>query len=271
VVEQSLDETFVANDTCLDANTSMLLITGPNMGGKSTYMRQTALIVILAYMGSYVPARRALLGPVDQVFTRIGASDDLASGRSTFMVEMTEAANILNNATGNSLVLMDEIGRGTSTFDGLALAWACADHLARNSGAFTLFATHYFELTRLPEQYPGIANVHLDAVEHGDDIVFLHSVKPGPANQSYGLQVARLAGIPAATIRLARQRLESLERQSVEAQRDLFSAAPGSGEATAPTPGLDEILDELDAANPDDLSPRQALELVYRLKQLAKK
>ncbi len=265
VVERSLDQAFVANDMRLDTDTSMLLITGPNMGGKSTYMRQTALIVILAYMGSYVPARRALLGPVDQVFTRIGASDDLSSGRSTFMVEMTEAANILNNASANSLVLMDEIGRGTSTFDGLALAWACADHLAQKTGALTLFATHYFELTQLPEQYPGIANVHLDAIEHGEDIIFMHSVKPGPANQSYGLQVARLAGIPAQAIQLARQKLQLLEQQSTQTQCDLFSE-PVSAEPAVP----DARLAELDAIDPDELSPRQALELLYRLKQLAK-
>jgi len=264
VVERSLDQSFVANDMYLDADTSMLLITGPNMGGKSTYMRQTALIVILAYMGSYVPAKRARLGPIDQVFTRIGASDDLSSGRSTFMVEMTEAANILNNASANSLVLMDEIGRGTSTFDGLALAWACADHLAQNSGAFTLFATHYFELTQLPEQYPNIANVHLDAIEHGEDIIFMHSVKPGPANQSYGLQVARLAGIPAQAIQLAQQKLRLLEQQSTQTQGDLFSTLPP--ETAAP----DARLAELDAINPDELSPKQALELLYHLKQLAK-
>jgi len=266
VVERTLDEPFIANDLRLDEHSSMLIITGPNMGGKSTYMRQTALIVILAYMGSYVPARKAVLGPVDQVFTRIGASDDLASGRSTFMVEMTEAANILNNATANSLVLMDEIGRGTSTFDGLALAWACADHLAQRSGALTLFATHYFELTQLPEQYSNIANVHLDAVEHGDDIIFMHSVKPGPANQSYGLQVARLAGIPAATIELARQKLGLLEQQAVQAQGDLFAAAPAPAAGPRPQP----LLDELQAIDPDELSPRQAHELIYRLKQLAK-
>ena len=264
VVEQASEQPFIANDLMLDDRTRMLLITGPNMGGKSTYMRQTALIVILAYMGSYVPARSAVLGPVDQVFTRIGASDDLSSGRSTFMVEMTEAANILNNASANSLVLMDEIGRGTSTFDGLALAWACADHLAQKSNAFTLFATHYFELTHLPEHYDNIANVHLDAVEHGDDIIFMHSVKPGPANQSYGLQVAKLAGIPAQAIRLARHKLEQLEQQAQSPQADLFSSViPATAE---PDPAL-EALAEID---PDELSPKQALELVYRLKQLAK-
>jgi DNA mismatch repair protein MutS len=265
VVEQSLDEPFIANDLRLDEGSSMLIITGPNMGGKSTYMRQTALIVILAYMGSYVPARKALLGPVDQVFTRIGASDDLASGRSTFMVEMTEAANILNNASANSLVLMDEIGRGTSTFDGLALAWACADHLAQRSGALTLFATHYFELTQLPEQYSNISNVHLDAVEHGEDIIFMHSVKPGPANQSYGLQVARLAGIPAEAITLARQKLVLLEQQALLGQGDLFAELPAE-----PPPETQPLIDELEAIDPDNLTPRQALELIYRLKQLAK-
>jgi DNA mismatch repair protein MutS len=233
------------------------------MGGKSTYMRQTALIVILAYMGSYVPAEKAVLGPIDQVFTRIGASDDLSSGRSTFMVEMTEAANILNNATANSLVLMDEIGRGTSTFDGLALAWACADHLARQSRAFTLFATHYFELTQLPEQYDNIGNVHLDAVEHGDDIIFMHRVKPGPANQSYGLQVARLAGIPAQAIHLARQKLQLLEQQSANPQTDLFAAIEA-----APAPGNPAMI-ELTSINPDEISPKQALEILYHLKKLA--
>jgi DNA mismatch repair protein MutS len=265
VVEQVLDQTFIANDLHLDDRSSMLLITGPNMGGKSTYMRQTALIVILAYMGSYVPARKALLGPIDQVFTRIGASDDLSSGRSTFMVEMTEAANILNNASPNSLVLMDEIGRGTSTFDGLALAWACADHLAQKSNAFTLFATHYFELTQLPEQYSNIANVHLDAVEHGDDIIFMHSVKPGPANQSYGLQVARLAGIPAQTIQLARQKLHLLEQQSTQPQGDLFHLPTPVEDKTAQT-----LLVELEAIDADELSPKQALDLIYHLKNLAK-
>ena len=265
VVEQVLEQPFIANDLSLDDDTSMLLITGPNMGGKSTYMRQTALIVILAYMGSYVPARKALLGPIDQVFTRIGASDDLSSGRSTFMVEMTEAANILNNASANSLVLMDEIGRGTSTFDGLALAWACADHLAQKSNALTLFATHYFELTQLPEHYQNIKNVHLDAVEHGDDIIFMHSVKPGPANQSYGLQVARLAGIPAQAIKLARHKLHLLEQQSTQAQGDLFTAATPTHETTPHA-----LIAELESIDPDELSPKQALELIYHLKGLTR-
>ena len=196
VVEQHLDGPFVPNDLDLHDTRRMLIVTGPNMGGKSTYMRQAALIVILAGIGSYVPAAAARIGPVDRVFTRIGAADDLAGGRSTFMVEMTEAANILNNATRDSLVLMDEIGRGTSTFDGLSLAWACARHLGREIGAFTLFATHYFELTALADELPACANVHLDATEHGDQLIFLHAVKDGPANQSYGLQVARLAGVP---------------------------------------------------------------------------
>ena len=265
VVEKVLEQPFVANDLCLNERSSMLLITGPNMGGKSTYMRQTALIVILAYMGSYVPARRAVIGPIDQVFTRIGASDDLSGGRSTFMVEMTEAANILNNASANSLVLMDEIGRGTSTFDGLALAWACADHLAQKTRAFTLFATHYFELTQLPEQFSSIRNVHLDAIEHGEDIIFMHSVKDGPANQSYGLQVARLAGIPAQAIALARQKLQLLEQQSTQSQPDLFSELPLVEQA-----GPDPLRAELDAVDVDELTPRQALDLIYQLKSLAK-
>ena len=265
VVEKVLEQPFVANDLHLDERSSMLLITGPNMGGKSTYMRQTALIVILAYMGSYVPARRAVLGPIDQVFTRIGASDDLSGGRSTFMVEMTEAANILNNASANSLVLMDEIGRGTSTFDGLALAWACADHLAQKTRAFTLFATHYFELTQLPEQFSSIRNVHLDAIEHGEDIIFMHSVKEGPANQSYGLQVARLAGMPAQAIALARQKLQLLEQQSRHSQPDLFSQIIPA-EQLAPDP----LHMELDAIDADELTPRRALELIYHLKSLAK-
>ncbi|MCP4186378.1 MAG: DNA mismatch repair protein MutS [Gammaproteobacteria bacterium] len=267
VVEQVLDQPFTANDTRFDDKLSMLLITGPNMGGKSTYMRQTALIVILAYMGSYVPAEAASIGPVDQIFTRIGASDDLSSGRSTFMVEMTEAANILNNATANSLVLMDEIGRGTSTFDGLALAWACADHLVQKSTAFTLFATHYFELTQLPELYDNINNVHLDAIEHGDDIIFMHRVKKGPANQSYGIQVARLAGLPAATIQLARKKLRMLEQQSSQSspQIDLFNTVADQPEETHP------LIEELCAINPDELSPREALEEIYRLQELARK
>ncbi len=269
VVESVLDTPFIANDTRFDEQRRMLVITGPNMGGKSTYMRQTALIVLLAHIGSFVPARCARIPLVDQIFTRIGSSDDLAGGRSTFMVEMTETANILNNATANSLVLMDEIGRGTSTFDGLSLAWACAVRLVEEIRACTLFATHYFELTALPEQYPEAVNVHLDATEHEDHIVFLHAVQEGPANQSYGLQVAKLAGIPPAVIHNARRKLASLEQQvaptqvngHVPAQPDLFAAAP------EPSPALEA----LEAVEPDELSPRQALELLYKLKSLEKK
>ncbi len=264
VVEQVMQQSFIANDTQFDVNRRMLLITGPNMGGKSTYMRQTALIVILACMGSYVPAEQASIGPVDRIFTRIGASDDLSSGRSTFMVEMTEAANILNNATANSLVLLEEIGRGTSTFDGLALAWACADHLAQKSGAFTLFATHYFELTQLPEHYDNIHNVHLDAVEHGEDIIFMHRVKPGPANQSYGLQVAKLAGIPKAAILLAKRKLKLLEQQSSQSgpQIDLFT------DTNEPEPDQHPALEQLESIRLDDMTPRQALDTLYQLKAL---
>ncbi|MCG6859763.1 MAG: DNA mismatch repair protein MutS [Chromatiaceae bacterium] len=263
VVEQVIDSPFVDNGVQLGEDRRMLVITGPNMGGKSTYMRQTALIVLIAYCGSFVPARTALLGPVDRIFSRIGAADDLAGGRSTFMVEMEETANILNNASERSLVLMDEIGRGTSTFDGLSLAWSCGVELATRIHAFTLFATHYFELTTLPEEYPGIANVHLDAVEHGDSVVFMHRVREGPANQSYGLQVARLAGVPTAVIERARIRLHELEEDAQRhtereaAQLSLFPLEP-------PSPALD-ALRELD---PDGLSPREALEALYRLKSL---
>lgn len=260
VVERVLDSSFIANDTRLSDNKRMNIITGPNMGGKSTYMRQTALIVLLACIGSYVPAKKARIGPIDRIFTRIGASDDLASGRSTFMVEMTEAANILNNATENSLVLMDEIGRGTSTFDGLSLAWACAHHLANKNKSYTLFATHYFELTALPDELSGIANVHIDAVEHGDKIVFLHSVKPGPANQSYGLQVAQLAGVPTDVITLARKKLVELEQHSIETHADtgqfeMFSNRPHP------------VIERLQDMDMDELSPREALDLLYQLKK----
>lgn len=212
VIEKSIDQPFTPNDIHLDDQLRMLIITGPNMGGKSTYMRQIALIVLLAHIGSFVPATQATIGPIDRIFTRIGASDDLASGRSTFMVEMTETANILHNATPNSLVLMDEIGRGTSTFDGLALAWACVEHLAMHINAYTLFATHYFELTTIPDKLPMIANVHLSAVEHQDSIIFMHQVKPGPASQSYGIQVAQLAGVPQAVINSAKSKLKELEQ-----------------------------------------------------------
>ncbi len=263
VVEQVSELPFVANDLKLSDQRRMLIITGPNMGGKSTYMRQAALIVILAHIGCYVPAQAATIGPVDKIFTRIGASDDLASGRSTFMVEMSETANILNNATANSLVLMDEIGRGTSTFDGLSLAWACASHLAKQVKAFTLFATHYFELTTLADEHKAIHNVHLDAIEHGDKIIFLHTVKDGPASQSYGLQVAALAGVPCAVIDQAKAKLQQLENHAYLTQQaetgvnqlDLFST-----NACHPAVCL------LEQSHPDELSPRQALALVYRLK-----
>ena len=215
---------FVPNDLLLDDRQRMLIITGPNMGGKSTYMRQTALIVILAHIGSFVPADAAVIGPIDRIFTRIGAADDLTGGRSTFMVEMTETANILNSATRESLVLMDEVGRGTSTFDGLSLAWAAARHIAQRIGAFTLFATHYFELTSLPEELPAVANVHLTATEHGRELIFLHSVKAGPASQSYGLHVAELAGVPRDVVERAREYLRRLEKH----QRTLLPQSPQS-------------------------------------------
>lgn len=217
VVEQVLNEPFIANPLNLSPQRRMLIITGPNMGGKSTYMRQTALIALMAYIGSYVPAQKVEIGPIDRIFTRVGAADDLASGRSTFMVEMTETANILHNATEYSLVLMDEIGRGTSTYDGLSLAWACAENLANKIKALTLFATHYFELTQLPEKMEGVANVHLDALEHGDTIAFMHSVQDGAASKSYGLAVAALAGVPKEVIKRARQKLRELESISPNA------------------------------------------------------
>jgi DNA mismatch repair protein MutS len=265
VVEQTLETPFVPNSVELAADQRMMIITGPNMGGKSTYMRQTALITILAQIGSFVPAKKCVLGPLDRIFTRIGASDDLASGRSTFMVEMTETANILHNATDKSLVLLDEIGRGTSTFDGLSLAWACAEHLAKTSRSFTLFATHYFELTTLPKSLPTVINVHLDAVEHGDSIVFLHAVKPGPANQSYGLQVAALAGVPKKVIENAKQRLIQLENQAADKP-----AAAAQQQMPLFTTDNQPVLDSLYSINPDDLSPRQALEALYQLKAIAR-
>jgi len=267
VVETAI-ESFIANDARLSPARQLLLVTGPNMGGKSTYMRQVALIVLMAHVGAFVPARSARIGPVDQIFTRIGAADDLAGGRSTFMVEMTESANILHNATASSLVLMDEVGRGTSTFDGLALAWAITRHLVEKNRALTLFATHYFELTQLALEYREVANVHLDAVEHKDSIVFLHAVEEGPASQSYGLQVAALAGVPRGVLREARRMLERLEQASLErgGQPDLFAAAvPATPE---PEPERDPLRDALGQVNPDEFSPRQALELLYRLKKL---
>ena len=268
VVEAQADQ-FIANDCRLNATRQLLLITGPNMGGKSTYMRQVALIVLLAHVGAFVPARAVRLGPIDQIFTRIGAADDLAGGRSTFMVEMTESANILHNATATSLVLMDEVGRGTSTFDGLALAWAIARHLLEKNRSYTLFATHYFELTRLALEYREAANIHLDAVEHKDSIVFLHAVEEGPASQSYGLQVAALAGVPGSVTRAAKRYLLQLEEQSLTrgGQTDLF-AGPGSGTAPEPEAEPHPALDLLAAIKPDELSPKEALELLYKLKSL---
>jgi DNA mismatch repair protein MutS len=276
VVERASREPFIPNDLRFDEARRMLIITGPNMGGKSTYMRQTALIVILAHVGSFVPAKRAVLGPLDRIFTRIGASDDLAGGRSTFMLEMTETANILNNATDKSLVLMDEVGRGTSTFDGLSLAWACAAFIATKIRAFTLFATHYFELTSLASEAPGVANVHVEAVEHGDKLVFLHSVKEGPANQSYGLQVAALAGIPKTVTAQARRYLNELERErdalrthaSPQAELPLFEAPPGARPTDAQPKPESPALEALRNIDPNAVSPREALDLLFRLKQL---
>ncbi|HEY8605522.1 MAG TPA: DNA mismatch repair protein MutS [Noviherbaspirillum sp.] len=275
VVENQI-ERFIANDCKLDAERKLLLITGPNMGGKSTFMRQVALITLLAYVGSFVPADAARIGPIDRIFTRIGAADDLAGGRSTFMVEMTEAAAILNGASECSLVLMDEIGRGTSTFDGLALAWAIARHLLEATRSFTLFATHYFELTQLPETHAAATNVHLSAVEHKDNIVFLHAVQEGPASQSYGLQVAQLAGVPQPVIRAARRHLAMLEANSVQQtpQFDLFAPpvadCDDDDEAMPTTAAAAEpVLDMLAQTDPDALTPREALALLYRLKSLA--
>jgi len=268
VVEQVLSEPFIANPLNLSPQRRMLIITGPNMGGKSTYMRQTALIVLLSYIGSFVPAEQAEIGPVDRIFTRVGAADDLASGRSTFMVEMTETANILHNATEHSLVLMDEIGRGTSTYDGLSLAWACVENLANRIKALTLFATHYFELTTLPEKMEGVVNVHLDAVEHGETIAFMHSVQDGAASKSYGLAVAALAGVPKDVIKRARQKLRELESISGGA-----SASQVDGTQMSLLSIAEEIspaLEALETLDPDSLSPRQALEWIYRLKSLTK-
>jgi DNA mismatch repair protein MutS len=276
VVESRLLETgagsFTPNDCRLDAARRMLLITGPNMGGKSTYMRQVALIALLASMGSFVPATACRLGPLDAIHTRIGAADDLANAQSTFMVEMTEAAASLNGATEHSLVLMDEIGRGTSTFDGLALAGAIASHLHDRNRAFTLFATHYFELTALPATLARAANVHVAVAEtrtrQGDEIVFLHDIAPGPASRSYGVQVARLAGMPAGVLRQARAALEALEKQqeSNGSQIDLFaSAAPTSETKTS------VVEEALEAIDPDTLTPRQALDALYALRALLDK
>ena len=260
VVREALTTPFVPNDLDLNDQRRMLIITGPNMGGKSTYMRQIALIVLLACTGSYVPAEAAIIGPVDRIFTRIGAADDLTGGRSTFMVEMTETANILHSATDRSLVLLDEIGRGTSTYDGLALAFATAQHLAEVHRAFTLFATHYFELTALANTLPATANVHLTAAEYKDEVVFLHEVKPGPASRSYGIQVARLAGVPATVIAKARARLDELEAAAINAsQEDLFVQKPTDEDD-------DPIRKRLEEVDPESLTPRQALDLLFELK-----
>ncbi len=264
VVEQ-IAQPFIANDVALSPYRQLLLITGPNMGGKSTFMRQTALIVLLAHCGCYVPAVSARMGTIDRIFTRIGASDDLAGGRSTFMVEMTETANILHNATQHSLVLLDEIGRGTSTFDGLSLAYAVARQLLEKNRSYTLFATHYFELTRIVEEFKQAANVHLDAVEHGKGIVFLHRVEEGPASQSYGLQVAQLAGIPKSVVAMAKRKLTQLEQQNIQAgpQGDMFAES----EAPKDAPQHPAVA-ELETIEPDELTPRQALEVLYQLKKL---
>ncbi|WP_163930331.1 DNA mismatch repair protein MutS [Paraferrimonas sp. SM1919] len=267
VVEQVTKDPFIANPTQLGLGRKMLIVTGPNMGGKSTYMRQTALITLMAHIGSYVPADKAVIGPIDRIFTRIGASDDLASGRSTFMVEMTETANILHNATAQSLVLMDEIGRGTSTYDGLSLAWSSANYLATKLGSLTLFATHYFELTQLAEQLNDVHNVHLDAVEHGDTIAFMHAVQEGSASKSYGLQVAALAGVPKVVVSSAKQKLHELEQldtrtpqsQPLLQQEQHPQQASLFNEASAVEQALEQI-------NPDDLSPREALAFLYKLK-----
>ena len=285
VVEQVSSDPFVANDLEMNSDRKMLVITGPNMGGKSTYMRQAALIVLLAQIGSFVPAASAKIGLVDRIFTRIGSSDDLAGGRSTFMVEMMETANILHNASDRSLVLMDEIGRGTSTFDGLSLAWACGLHLAQRVKAFSLFATHYFELTALPESASNTANVHLDATEHNDSIVFLHTIQEGPASQSYGLQVAKLAGIPREVINLAKHQLEQLEAKNHLAESQKGSqqqsqiksqnkSQKGNQKETVPQADFfanernHELEERLKQITPDDLSPKDALNLLYELKKL---
>jgi DNA mismatch repair protein MutS len=267
VVEQSLDDAFIPNDLDLDASRRMLIVTGPNMGGKSTFMRQTALIVLLAHVGSFVPAERARIGPVDRIFTRIGAGDDLAGGRSTFMLEMSEMAQILHNATAQSLVLIDEIGRGTSTYDGLSLAWACAAHLAQEVRAFTLFATHYFELTELPSRFDAMDNVHLEVREYGHRIVFMHQVLPGPANRSYGLQVAALAGVPGQVLARARAILEELELKPRTAELKAEDEQIELFAETTPEGRLASLLEAVDA---DALTPREALDLVYRLKSAIK-
>jgi DNA mismatch repair protein MutS len=263
VVELMTSEPFIANPVTLNNERKMLIITGPNMGGKSTYMRQTALIVLLAHIGCYVPADAANISMVDRIFTRIGASDDLASGRSTFMVEMTETANILHNATEKSLVLLDEIGRGTSTYDGLSLAWACAEMLAIKTKAFTLFASHYFELTLLADQIPSLVNVHLDAVEHGDTIVFMHTVQEGAASKSFGLQVAQLAGVPKTVIQRAKQRLAELERQQAPS---VINVEQQPFEQLSFIDNTHPVLESLSSIDVNDLTPKQALDLLFEFK-----
>ena len=265
VVEQVLSEPFIANSLNLSQQRRMLIITGPNMGGKSTYMRQTALIALLAYMGSFVPASNAIIGPIDRIFTRIGASDDLASGRSTFMVEMTETANIMHNATEHSLILMDEIGRGTSTYDGLSLAWACVEMLVNQIKAMTLFATHYFELTQLPEQINSIYNVHFDAIEHENTIAFRHTVQEGAASKSYGIAVAGLAGVPNIILKRAKQKLKELESHY---QQSATSHVDSSQLSLISMPDESKIELELQQIDPDSLTPREALDVLYRLKRL---
>ena len=290
VVEARLAESgagsFIPNDCRLDAARRLLVITGPNMGGKSTFMRQVALTVLLAAIGSFVPASRCRLGPIDAIHTRIGAADDLANAQSTFMMEMTEAAAILHGATEHSLVLMDEIGRGTSTFDGLALAGAIASHLHDRNRAFALFATHYFELTEFPAKHRHALNMHVSAAESGDDIVFLHAIEPGPASRSYGVQVARLAGMPAAVLRQARQTLDQLEAQKSAGtpQIDLFATPPepqpelqpeltpepvAAAAAAVADPHAAAVLEAVRALDPDTLTPRSALDALYQLRALA--
>ncbi|WP_430875608.1 DNA mismatch repair protein MutS [Gilliamella sp. G0441] len=265
VIEQVLKTPFIANSLLLSPNRRMLIITGPNMGGKSTYMRQAALIVLLTYIGSFVPASKAVIGPVDRIFTRIGASDDLASGRSTFMVEMTETANIMHNATEQSLVLMDEIGRGTSTYDGLSLAWACAENLANHIKAMTLFATHYFELTQLPEHMQGVYNIHFDAIEHDNTVAFIHEVSEGAASKSFGIAVAGLAGVPKTVLKRAKQKLKELEMISKQTANSHVDSSQLSFEAESEPSEVEEALKRID---PDALTPKQALEMLYQLKKL---
>lgn len=265
VIEQVLKTPFIANSLLLSPNRRMLIITGPNMGGKSTYMRQAALIVLLTYIGSFVPASKAVIGPVDRIFTRIGASDDLASGRSTFMVEMTETANIMHNATEQSLVLMDEIGRGTSTYDGLSLAWACAENLANHIKAMTLFATHYFELTQLPEHMQGVYNIHFDAIEHDNTVAFIHEVSEGAASKSFGIAVAGLAGVPKTVLKRAKQKLKELEIISKQTANSHVDSSQLSFETEPEQSEVEEALKRID---PDALTPKQALEMLYQLKKL---